>query len=620
MVPKKRASKRQTLQAKFRIVKRTKEHKKRLKKGAVVNFSKKPKVQNHIPNNWPYKEDLLKEIQNAKDKMEAAKIKKKEERKSSKMNVDEISLTTKKPVLNIPVNPTEETSDDEVDGSMDIKTSINLGQNSRRAYLKELRKLVEAADVILHVLDARDPLGTRSSTIEEMVLSKPNKRLVFILNKSDLVPREVLAGWLTYLRKFHPTLPFKSNTQNQKGNLGSVSGKVGSQHVNALQGNQAVGAEELLGLLKNYARSGDTKTIISVGCVGFPNVGKSSLINSCLRSRAVGVSSTPGFTKKTQEVILDKTVRMIDSPGIVFADGDSAAVTLRNCVHVESLEDVLTPVQAILEKCPQPYLMQLYSISTFEPNNVTAFLALVARTSGKLKKGGIPDINAAAKVVLHDWNDGKIKYYVMPPKFDGKSNSKDSVLMSEYSDEFDIGELGEEDIRVLNKIEEAADNSEGGMGTFIPIQETNLVMNFGAKDGKVDPISNVTKTGTTATTGFVKLSKKSISASAQLSSSSSAATPSVASTSGRRAKSDKMSEVETVGTALTHLTNAAQGGVLSRKQINGSSENVEVSKDSRKIQKLEKKKSKKDVRRESSGSTDSNQMQSDYDFSSDFQY
>lgn len=80
MVPKKRKSKRQTLQAKFRIVKRTKEHHKRVKKGAIVNFKQKPKAENRIPNDWPYKEDLLKEIRNAKDKMEELKLRQKEKR------------------------------------------------------------------------------------------------------------------------------------------------------------------------------------------------------------------------------------------------------------------------------------------------------------------------------------------------------------------------------------------------------------------------------------------------------------------------------------------------------------------------------------------------------------
>ena len=81
MVPKKRKSKRQTLQAKYRIVKRTKEHHKRLSKGAIVNYSKKKVDENRIPNNWPHKEDLLKEIQSAKDKMVEAKQRQKEKRK-----------------------------------------------------------------------------------------------------------------------------------------------------------------------------------------------------------------------------------------------------------------------------------------------------------------------------------------------------------------------------------------------------------------------------------------------------------------------------------------------------------------------------------------------------------
>ena len=83
MVPKKRKSKRQTLQAKFRIIKRTKEHHKRIKKGAIikVNFKKNPKSVDRIPNDWPFKEDLLKEIQNAKDKMEEVKIRQREKRR-----------------------------------------------------------------------------------------------------------------------------------------------------------------------------------------------------------------------------------------------------------------------------------------------------------------------------------------------------------------------------------------------------------------------------------------------------------------------------------------------------------------------------------------------------------
>ncbi len=357
------------------------------------------------------------------------------------------------------------------DGGMNTEEDAagsNLGQNSRRAYLRELRKVVERADVILQVLDARDPIGTKSTTVEEMVQSNYRKKLVYVLNKADLVPREVLAGWLTYLRQFHPTIPFKSNTQSQKGNLGVISAKskVDKQQEESLQTSQAVGTEELLSLLKNYCRLGEgsnAKSIISVGIVGFPNVGKSSLINSLMRSRAVGVSAMPGFTKTLQEVILDKNIRLIDSPGVVFADGDSAATALRNCVNVEEMVDVITPIQAILDKCPQPYLMQVYAIPKFKEKDAQGFLSNVAKVMGKLKKGGVPNVEATARTILHDWNHGKIKFYCKPPVVNQDGNTviksttrdalkKETVVLSAPTEGLDINNWDENGVKVLDSI------------------------------------------------------------------------------------------------------------------------------------------------------------------------
>eukprot|EP00607_Mallomonas_marina_P008563 CAMPEP_0182418226 /NCGR_PEP_ID=MMETSP1167-20130531/2713_1 /TAXON_ID=2988 /ORGANISM="Mallomonas Sp, Strain CCMP3275" /LENGTH=527 /DNA_ID=CAMNT_0024592343 /DNA_START=69 /DNA_END=1652 /DNA_ORIENTATION=- len=454
MVAKKRASKRQTLQQKFKIIKRTKQHKKKLKSGKIKGNKKSKVNDNRIPNDWPYKEELLKEVQAAKDRMEEVKQRSKEKRgeeiakKRAEIANQIVANAISKPagmITQLPIEDNETTK----------HFNDNLGQNSRRAYMGELRKVIESSDVILHVIDARDPQGTRSKAIEDMVLSDHRKKLVYILNKADLVPRNILTGWLLYLRKLQPSIPFKCNTQTQKDNLGHSASKVKSVEDSSLHTTQAVGAEELLGLLKNYCRSGDVKTSISVGIVGFPNVGKSSLINSLTRTRAVGVSSTPGFTKQMQQVTLDKNVKLVDSPGIVFADGNSASTALRNCVNVESLEDLLTPIQAILERCPSQYLMQLYSIPKFNLSDCTAFLALVARATGKLKKGGVPNIDAAARTVLHDWNEGRIKYYCKPPHVPtaGGATEADTQILSGFSSSLDMDGLDASDIRTISALE-----------------------------------------------------------------------------------------------------------------------------------------------------------------------
>lgn len=290
---------------------------------------------------------------------------------------------------------------------------------SRKAYIKDLKSVVEQSDVILEVLDARDPMGCRNLEMEHHVLGQ-NKKLVLVMNKIDLVPADNARDWLKVLRDEYPTVLFKSTTQSQRHNLSSsISLHKSSltdrtEMVDAmLSGAKAVGTDNLIQLLKNYCRNDSSqrkdKHSIIVGVIGFPNVGKSSLINSIKRSRVAGTGNLPGVTKGIQEIYLDKDISLLDCPGVILSKDNADSLILRNVIKIEDLDDPVTPCEALVMRVNRKELLREYKIPNF--NTINEFLASVSRKTGKLSKGGIPDVNAAAKIVLRDWNNGKISYF-----------------------------------------------------------------------------------------------------------------------------------------------------------------------------------------------------------------
>ncbi|KAH9979529.1 P-loop containing nucleoside triphosphate hydrolase protein [Lactifluus volemus] len=271
----------------------------------------------------------------------------------------------------------------------------------RRHYIRTLHKVVDEADVVLLVLDARDPAGCRSRLVEEEVCRREaeGKRLVFVLNKIDLVPRENAQAWLKHLRHTTPTLPFRSAGPHQRKNLASGT------------------APALLRLLKAYKPSAAQS--IAVGVVGFPNVGKSSLINTLKRAKVCAVAAQPGHTKDLQSVQLERGLRIVDSPGVIFDDDESiqgqneSSVLLRNVVRPEDVEDPISVVEEILARTQTERLMKIYNLPVF--TSTLEFLTMLALSMGRLLKGGTPDILAAARQVLIDWNHQKIPFFSEPP-------------------------------------------------------------------------------------------------------------------------------------------------------------------------------------------------------------
>lgn len=426
-----------SLKQKYKVIRKVKEHhKKKAKDAKKKGLNKRPKVEKDpgIPNDWPFKEQELKALEArralALEELEQKKAARKERARKRKLGLPE---------------------DDDVDASKEqnageekvVKNAVNIRDTPEKAFYRELAKVIEASDVILEVLDARDPLGTRCADIEKMVLKAgPEKKLVLLLNKIDLVPRDSVEKWLKYFREELPAVAFKCSTQHQKSNLGKKYAAKGAKKTpkpcSLLEAGDCLGDQTLIKLLKKYSKSREITNTITVGVVGLPNVGKSSLINSLKRCHVVDVSATPGLTKSMQEVELDKNVKLLDCPGVVMvkSEENEASIALRNCIRIDKVDDPTSPVKEIFKLCPAKTLVMLYRIPSFD--SVDDFLHNVATARGKLKKGGTADIDAAARIILHDWNEGRIPYYTMPPTRDGAEPAK---IISDLGKKFNVDEV-----------------------------------------------------------------------------------------------------------------------------------------------------------------------------------
>ena len=283
----------------------------------------------------------------------------------------------------------------DTDGALDAARGSLFEKGQSKRIWGELYKVVDSSDVIVQVLDARDPMGTRCKHLEHHLKKdamKRHKHVILLLNKVDLVPAWVTKRWLHALSREYPTLAFHASVTNPFGK----------------------GA--LLSLLRQFSRLRMDKQNVSVGFIGYPNVGKSSVINA-LRTKKVCVTAPiPGETKVWQYVNLTKRIFLIDCPGVVYHDtndSDTDAV-LKGVVRVSLLEDAWEHIPDVVARVKPDYLRRAYKVQSWE--SPEDFLQQVARLTGRLLKGGEPDLNTAAKMVLYDWQRGRIPFFAPPPQ------------------------------------------------------------------------------------------------------------------------------------------------------------------------------------------------------------
>lgn len=246
--------------------------------------------------------------------------------------------------------------------------------------------------------------------------------------------------WLKYLRQSYPTVAFRSltfkETPKSRSKKRNKLNKAKEDKVSEV----AVGKDLLLTMLSNYCKNRQVKKSITVSVVGLPNVGKSSVVNSFKNSKICETGIAPGMnqyylrllfifsvyslkteskinilgvTKAAQLVQVNPKIQLLDTPGIPLDDlkkDFSSETVLKNVVRPELIKDFFNPVTEILKSVGNDRLTEIYDVFDFDTNE--EFFEKLARRCGRFKKGGDPDIASAAKIVLSDWNTGKIRWEI----------------------------------------------------------------------------------------------------------------------------------------------------------------------------------------------------------------
>lgn len=317
-------------------------------------------------------------------------------------------------------------------------------------FWRQLWRVIEKADVVAQVLDARNPLFFRCRDLERYVGEvDPVKKSVVIINKSDFLTRQERESWVRYFQKQNVDVLFFSairelhrlgqfvpaegdNTATRENQIG-----FGNLDFEQQQGDMADVLDCSQLLAKLIETSG--KSVPTLGMVGFPNVGKSSLINALCGEKKVSVSRQPGKTKHFQTLPMDECI-LCDCPGLVFPSVVAARshLVINGVMPIDHYKgDICEPAQLICDRAtislPHHFGVEpahtswLARPSHANPGGILDARGFLTDVAMKRKyiaagRGGVADLFRTTKMLLKDYCSGKLLHCEAPPLEDNDKN------------------------------------------------------------------------------------------------------------------------------------------------------------------------------------------------------
>ncbi|MBN1175373.1 50S ribosome-binding GTPase [Candidatus Woesearchaeota archaeon] len=240
-------------------------------------------------------------------------------------------------------------------------------------FWKIVDSVISQSDIVLMVIDARLPEQTRNSEIERKVKAS-GKTLITVINKADLVDKDLLEP---YKKKFAPCV--------------------------FVSAHKFYGMTLLRRMILRFAEVEP----VTVGVVGYPNTGKSSVINALKGRGSAPTAPVSGYTKGKQNIKIDNKIKVIDTPGVLASDDNKLSEKLTITASSTQTKDPEGAVYELLVIHREPVLFY-YGI-TDENQSEEDLLELIALKLNRKISGGHADTLTTAKIILKDWQQGKIQ-------------------------------------------------------------------------------------------------------------------------------------------------------------------------------------------------------------------
>jgi len=209
---------------------------------------------------------------------------------------------------------------------------------------RQLKEQLKRVDVVLEILDARIPLASHHPQVMEWIGNKPR---VLVINRADMIPADVRRGWTAWFEAQGES-PYWTNAKQGKGAIAVV---------------KAARTAEVAMNQRRRDRGLRPRPVRAV-VIGFPNVGKSALINRLVGRKAVKSARRAGVTRQLQWVRISSEIELLDAPGVIpwRLDNQDDAVKLAICEDIgEAAYDnqrVAAALVDVLSQCEQADVLQ----------------------------------------------------------------------------------------------------------------------------------------------------------------------------------------------------------------------------------------------------------------------